>query len=97
MEIISMDRRVFEAMVSGVENLEAKVMALHRKQEDLGLKRWLDNQDVCQLLGIGKRTLQSYREKGLLPYSLFRHKIFYKKEDVERSLEVSHHSGKSDE
>ncbi|NDV64699.1 DNA-binding protein [Bacteroides sp. 224] len=92
-----MDRKVFEAMVTGVESLEQKVMELYSEQKDLGLKRWLDNQDVCQLLGIGKRTLQSYREKGLLPYSRFRHKIFYKKEDIERLLKMSHYSAKNNE
>lgn len=91
MEIISMDIRVFNALESSMETIEEKVEGLSRQREDLELKPWLDNQDVCQMLGISKRTLQSYREKGLLPYCCIRHKIFYKPEDVERLLRSSHH------
>ena len=94
MEIISMDVTVFKGLESNLETIEKKVDSLYRKQTDLELKRWFDNQDVCQLLGISKRTLQSYREKGLLPFCIIRHKIFYKPEDVERLLQSSHHTNK---
>ncbi len=30
---------------------------------------WIDGQDVMQALHISKRTLQSWRDKGILPYS----------------------------
>ena len=43
------------------------------------------------VLGISKRTLQTYREKGLLPFSRIRHKIFYKPEDVGKLLQSSHY------
>ena len=82
MEIISMDVKAFDALAGHVEAIERKAEALCRRQEDVSLKKWLDNQDVCDVLGISKRTLQTYREKGLLPFSRIRHKIFYKPEDV---------------
>ena len=74
-----------------VEAIERKAEALCRRQEDVSLKKWLDNQDVCDVLGISKRTLQTYREKGLLPFSRIRHKIFYKPEDVGKLLQSSHY------
>ncbi len=30
---------------------------------------WLHNGDVCQLLNISKRTLQHYRDTGVLPFA----------------------------
>ena len=30
---------------------------------------WLHNGDVCQLLNISKRTLQHYRDTGVLPFT----------------------------
>ena len=36
-------------------------------------------------------SLQTYREKGLLPFSRIRHKIFYKPEDVGKLLQSSHY------
>lgn len=45
-------------------------------------EEWLDNQDVCQLLNISLRTLQSYRDRGILAYSMIGHKCYYKASDV---------------
>lgn len=86
-----MDVEVFDALTLRVNAIEEQTEAMSRRQEDIGLKKWLDNQDVCDVLGISKRTLQTYRDKGLLPFSQIRHKIFYKPEDVEKLLQ-SHHT-----
>lgn len=95
MEIISMDIRTFDALLARVRAVEEKAGLLCRRQEDLSLKKWLDNQDVCEILGISKRTLQAYRDKGLLPFSRIRHKLFYKPEDVEKLLHSSYHPSTS--
>lgn len=50
-------------------------------------KKWLDTQEVCQLLGISKRTLQQYRDDGFLPYVQIEGKILYKESDVLKILE----------
>lgn len=47
---------------------------------------WLHNGDVCRLLNISKRTLQHYRDTGVLPFAQIGHKCYYKREDVERLL-----------
>jgi DNA-binding transcriptional MerR regulator len=91
MEIISMSTKVFDTLTQRVEDIEEQAERLHRRQEDIGLKDWLDNQDVCEILDITKRTLQSYREKGLLPYSRIEYKIRYKPEDVQKLLQSSAH------
>ena len=88
MEIVSIDTRLFDEMIRRVKSVEEKAVALCRSQEDLGLKKWLDNQEVCEILGISLRT---HREKGLLAYSCIKHKIFYKPEDVEALLKSSYH------
>ena len=48
--------------------------------------RLFDNQDLCMLLQISKRTLQRYRSIGILPYLMLRQKTYYKESDVERFL-----------
>ena len=53
---------------------------------DKRLGEWLDNQDVCQILNISPRTLQTLRQNGTLAYSQIEHKIYYKPEDVERII-----------
>ena len=48
--------------------------------------KWLDAQDVMALLHISKRSLQTLRANGTLPFSPINNKFFYKLEDVERVL-----------
>ena len=91
MEIISIDTRIFDEMIRQVRTLEESAESLSRRQEDLGLKKWLDNQEVCEILGISLRTLQEYRNKGLLPCTCIKHKIFYKPADVEAFLKSLYH------
>lgn len=47
---------------------------------------WLDPQDICKMLKISKRTLDSYREKGLLRFSKIGGKVFYQAKDIEDYL-----------
>lgn len=47
-----------------------------------GEERLLDNQDLCLLLQVSKRSLQRYRSEGHLPYRMLHHKIYYKVRDV---------------
>ncbi len=49
-----------------------------------------DNQDICQLLKISKRTLQKYRSEKLLPYQKNGKKIYYLKSDVEQFIALHH-------
>ena len=57
---------------------------------------WLHNGDVCQLLNISKRTLQHYRDIGVLPFTQIGHKCYYKREDVERLLQSKSEKSKTD-
>jgi hypothetical protein len=47
---------------------------------------WLDNQEVCRLLKISKRTLQTYRDRHMIPYSQVVGKIYFKASDIQKHL-----------
>lgn len=67
MEIIAIEKKTLEAVERAFERFTLRMDELcmgHTKQ----LSKWLDNEDVCRLLGISKRTLQTYRDNGTLPY-----------------------------
>lgn len=72
-------------MLESFSELTVKVRKL--TERNTGLKTWLDNEDVCRMLNISKRTLQSYRDPGKLAFSQINHKIYYKPEDVEAFLQ----------
>ena len=82
MEVVVIDKATFERMLSGFEIFAEKVERLCREQEDLGEKEWLDSDDVCRLLCISPRTLQTMRENGTLAYTKISHKVYYRPEDV---------------
>lgn len=86
MEITSIETRTFEAMMARFEALADRVEYLCRTNGDKSMQKWLDNQEVCEILGISKRTLQTYRDKGMLSYTQINHKIFYRPEDVEKLI-----------
>jgi len=54
--------------------------------EQTPLEDWLDSQDVMQALHISKRTLQTLRSNGTLPYSRIGNKIYYLRGDILKIL-----------
>ena len=48
--------------------------------------RLFDNQDLCMLLQISKRTLQFYRDTGKISFSIIGHKCYYKESDITELL-----------
>lgn len=88
MEIINIDAQTFEAMLSKFENFASKMEILCRLHGNKDLSEWLDNQDVCLLLHISPRTLQTLRDNGTLAFSRINHKIYYKSSDVEKIIPV---------
>jgi DNA-binding transcriptional MerR regulator len=43
----------------------------------------MNGEAVMKKLGISKRTLQNYRDRGILPYSVVGGKFFYSIRDIE--------------
>ena len=82
------EKRSYDRLVARIGALAGRVAELCRRQ-DKTLQPWLDNEEVCLLLNIQKRPLQRYRERGLLPCTQIRHKVYYKTADVERLLAAS--------
>lgn len=73
---------VFATFVERVDVLCEK----HREKKSI---EWLDSQDVCQILSVKPRTLQSYRDSGKLRFSQIEGKIFYRNEEVQKLLNKS--------
>jgi len=64
-------------------NFEGWMQKLEGKQPTITESiRLFDNQDLCMLLQISKRTLQRYRSVGALPYKTLGKKTYYSEEDV---------------
>lgn len=87
MEIIAIERQTFEQIKNKLMHFGKQIKKLCANEE---LKsKWFDNQDVCELLNISKRSLQYYRNCGKLSFSQINNKCYYKVTDVEKLLKDS--------
>ena len=78
MEIVNIEARTFEAMLSAFRTFADRLDTLCRLYGDMEEKKWLDNQEVCLLLKVSPRTLQTLRDNGTLAYTQICHKTYYK-------------------
>lgn len=84
--MIPFDKETFECYMERLlEQLEKLFRAASIKEKKHanylnGEKRY-DNQDICLLLNVSKRTLQRYRDNGLKYYTIL-HKTYYKEKDL---------------
>jgi len=91
MEVIAIQKSALDGMKNDImellemtENVTRKYIPIFKEE------KWLDNQEVCLMMNITKRTLQTYKDKGLLPYSKLNRKNYYKLSDVQALLEAGH-------
>jgi predicted site-specific integrase-resolvase len=47
---------------------------------------WIDKQEIMMRLHISNRTLQTWRSKGIIPFTRIRKKIYYKESDLRNLL-----------
>ena len=85
MEVITISTKAFKAILDRIDEISHKLET--QKIEPTLKETWLDIQEVCFLLKISKRTLQTYRDKGILPYSQVNGKIYFKATDIQKHLE----------
>lgn len=64
MEIVSIERKTFEEMKERFGCFSQHVRALCARYRPPEKMNWMDGADVCEKLGISKRTLQTYRDRG---------------------------------
>lgn len=80
-------------LVERLSEMTRTMAELARLIKEMGVKPrplvaegWVDAADVMGALQISKRTLQTLRDNGTLPYSTVGHKTYYRVDDVQRLL-----------
>ena len=66
------------------DKIEDRLNRMNRQTAALEGDKLLDNQDMCELLGVTKRTLARYRQKKLVTYYMIR--TYYKASEVQEFL-----------
>ena len=48
---------------------------------------YMDHEEVCKVLHVSRRTLQQYRDDGIIPFIQLPGKVIYRESDITRLLE----------
>ena len=88
--MIQTDRETFQMMLHQImerfDRIEDRLSRMNRQTSALDGDKLLDNQDMCELLGITNRTLARYRQKKLVTYYMIDGRTYYKSSEVEAFL-----------
>ena len=79
---------ILSAIEEATTNLELGMEALSSSANQ---DRYLNNNQVCEMLHISQRTLQDYRDKGRISFYKLQGKILYKYSDIENLLNCNYY------
>ena len=80
--VITRETPIINELISKVKTMECQIEAM--KEGNLSCTaKWLNGDAVMRKLGISRRTLQSYRDNRILPYSVLGGKFYYSIRDIE--------------
>lgn len=85
MEVITFSSDVFQHIMTRLDNMESYFKHVV-KQQPLS-EQWLDIDETCEFLKISKRTLQAYRDKGMLTFSQIGGKVYFSASAIEEHLQ----------
>ena len=77
---------MFTQIMERLDKIEPTLERMNKLKDCLDGDTLLDNYDLCQLLGITKRTLARYRQKKLVTYYMIDGRTYYKASEVEAFL-----------
>ncbi|WP_410518224.1 helix-turn-helix domain-containing protein [Alistipes finegoldii] len=87
MKYLLIEEKAWQELLAKGSRAIDKIRLLERHFNLTDNGEWLDNTDVCLRLNISKRTLQYYRDSGIIPYSFIGKKCYYKAADVKALLD----------
>lgn len=64
------------------ELLDSISQALKNRTPHLNGEKFLTNKDVCQMLHVSLRTLQDWRDNGIIPFIQIKGKILYRESEI---------------
>ena len=78
-----------------IKTIKAYLQQFQKSRIERFSEASIDGQDVMQSRHISKRTLQTLRDNGTLPYSRVNGKFYYKVSDIEKMLETNYQPSNS--
>ena len=90
-EIVNKETPEMKQLISGIKEMTKRLKEISETHRPLfGGEIYLTGREVCERLFISPRTLQDYRDKGILPYTQIAGKILYRLSDIYRLLQENY-------
>lgn len=90
-EIVNKETPEMKQLISGIKEVSRRIREIAQTHRPLfGEEIYLTGREVCERLFISPRTLQNYRDKGIIPYTQIAGKILYRLSDINSLLQENY-------
>ena len=90
-EIVNRETPEMKQLISGIQEVSKHIREIAQAHHPLfGGEIYLIGKEICEHLFISPRTLQNYRDKGIIPYTQIAGKILYRLSDINRLLQENY-------
>lgn len=84
MQVITITTEAYQQII---DKIDAIAGSMNKKKDENPLSdTWLSITEACRILKISSRTMQKYRDEGIIPYSQIQSKIYFRASDIEFHL-----------
>ncbi|KGN85589.1 helix-turn-helix domain-containing protein [Porphyromonas gulae] len=90
-EIVNRETPEMKELISGIKEMTKRLKEVAETHRPLfGGEIYLTGREVCEQLFVSPRTLQDYRDKGVIPYTQIAGKILYRLSDINQLLQENY-------
>ena len=90
-EIVNKETPEMKQLISGIREIRKRLREIAQTHRPLfGGEIYLTGREVCERLFVSPRTLQDYRDKGIIPYTQIAGKILYRLSDINQLLQENY-------
>ncbi|WP_295937284.1 helix-turn-helix domain-containing protein [uncultured Alistipes sp.] len=94
MEPIRKDTNEFASMIKKITQASDSLNVISEQyRPSIENERYYTGEEVQKVLHLSKRTLQNYRDDGIMPYTKIGEKILYRHSDIIQILEANYVPG----
>ena len=87
--IVIINESTFTKWMEQVKELLSVLHFHEQLMKNKGIGTWLDTSEVCAMLNLSKRLVQSMRERDELPYTKIEGRIYHRADDIVKMMEVT--------
>ena len=89
MELINSNSEIIKDFFQSMERMVDSISRLAKESRPLlNGEKFLSNREASKYLQVSIRTLQEWRDTGVIPYIQIKGKIIYRQSDMERLLQT---------